>query len=344
MLPTDLAARAAKARSSLRTPALGLAVAGASGRVEVGVAGVRTRGGWEPADPSDRWHIGSCLKPLTAALYALLVQRGGAGWDTPLPRLFPDLAPGIHPGWHDITVADVLACRGGLPADLGRRELLAAYDDHRPLPQQRTDLAVGALAVAPRRPGRLVYSNLGYVLVGAAIERAERAPYEEVLRARLLEPLGVTSAGWGPPPGLRGHTGRVSRSLVLGRGRAIDPGEPHADNPPLYGPAGRLHISLAEWARLLRLFMSGADHAILTPDSLERLFTVRRGGRRWMALGWSPARRIGGSFGVQGSNTMWVATAVFDRQRRRVVMVAANDGRTVLLPRTALLAKRLLAA
>lgn len=62
-------------------------------------------------------------------------------------------------------------------------------------------------------------------------------------------------------------------------------------------------------------------------------------------MGWAPATRLAGaSYGMQGSNTSWSATALMDRASRTTVMVVANDGRSCVLRATALFAHSLLLA
>ena len=103
MTPDDLDARLSRAARRLRPPALAAARVDASGGTLVAVTGVRVRGGDAPARVDDPWHIGSCAKAFTAALYARLVARGAAGWGTPLPELLPALAGGMDPGWGAVT-------------------------------------------------------------------------------------------------------------------------------------------------------------------------------------------------------------------------------------------------
>ena len=79
----------------------------------------------------DAWHIGSCGKSMTAALYARLVEHGDASWGSPLSGVLSDLA--IHPGWSSVTIDDVLVHRGGVRANLSRAELAAGLRDERPL-------------------------------------------------------------------------------------------------------------------------------------------------------------------------------------------------------------------
>ena len=250
-------------RQEHAVPALGGALVDRDGGLDVDVVGVRIRGGDDPVTRGDRWHIGSCCKSITAVLYARLVERGDAKWGAPLPALFPDLAPAIDPAWATVTIDDVFVSQAGLPANLGRAEMKAAFRDATPLVEQRTAVTAAALARPPRRPGRFLYSNLGYIVIGAAIERITGLPFESALALHVLDPLGVGSAGFGPPPDLWGHGGRMLALgplglFDIGGGAPADPERIESDNPGVMSPAGRLHITLEDWATLQRVFLGGA--------------------------------------------------------------------------------------
>ncbi|MBJ7457050.1 MAG: beta-lactamase family protein, partial [Thermoleophilia bacterium] len=199
-------------------------------------------------------------------------------------------------------------------------------------------------------PGRFLYSNLGYVLAGAVIERITGTAWEEAVLRLLLAPLGVRSAGFGAPAGDQ-PWGHAPRALGVGRGPAVDPGAAGprarpADNPPLLGPAGTLHLTLADWARFVAQFLDGgATH--LSPESIDRILKVPPGGGPAQGMGWAyPARRSGlegVGFAQQGCNRMWVAIAVVSPGRDRAALVTANDGRTRMLRATATLGAELLA-
>jgi D-alanyl-D-alanine carboxypeptidase len=345
-----LAEAVAAAHRRHRPPAIGAALVDATGASGIAVAGTRIRGGDALVRTDDLWHIGSCAKSMTASLYARLVESGTAGWGAPLTELLPDLAGAAAPGWRSVTIDQVLTHRSGLPANLGIAGMRSAYADRRPLAEQRTAAAAAALARPPHHPGRFLYSNLGYVLAGAAIERLTGTAWEDAVVGLLLAPLGVRSAGFGAPAGDQ-PWGHMPRVLGVGRGRAVDPAargrrSPPADNPPLLGPAGTLHLTLADWARFVAQFLEGgATH--LSPASIDRILTVPPGGGPAQGMGWAhPARDagLGGvGLGQQGSNRRWVATAVVSPARDRAALVTVNDGRTRMLRATATLGAALLA-
>lgn len=343
-----LRARVVGFRQKHAVPALGAGIVTGDGHLEMEVVGVRIRGGDDPVTLDDPWHIGSCGKSFTAALYARLVERGDAEWGARLPDLFPDLAGAVDSGWGDITIDDVFVSQAGLPSNLGRREMVAAWRDTRPLREQRTKVAAAALRRPPHRPGRFLYSNLGYIVIGAAIERITDDAFESSLTTHVLEPLGITSGGFGPPSQLWGHGGRMLQlgplGLVdLGRGAPADPARAESDNPPVMGPAGRLRLTLEDWAKFQRVFLSQGE-GFLLPGTVVRLLTPAPGRGQRQAFGWAPVRsgRIDASFGQQGSNTSWVATAMIDLARERTAMVVCNEGRARLLRHTPTLALQLL--
>lgn len=307
--------------------------------VTAAVIGVTTRGGSTEVTANDQWHIGSCGKSLTAALYARLVEQGRAGWRTPIPELFPDLTHTVHQQWSASTIDDLFTCRSGLPANPTREAMKAAYLDNRAPQEQRTAAAAEALTQPPHKAGEFVYSNLGYTIAGAAIERITGTPFETALHDELLTPLGVTTAGFGPPPTIWGHRPRLQAgNLCIGRGTPQNPDDPHADNPPLITPAGRLYLTLHDWATLQRLFLDGAE--LLASASIDRLLDVPAGGT--ISMGWAPIQGIDGvRAGMQGSNAAWAAAAMMSTDQRRIAMAITNDGRTRLLRATALLAAEL---
>jgi CubicO group peptidase (beta-lactamase class C family) len=168
-------------------------------------------------------------------------------------------------------------------------------------------------------------------------------PVEDALRICRLEPLGITSAGFGPPPDIWGHKPKLRiGSLVAGRGSPVEPGSLRSDNPALMTPAGRLHLTLADWAKFQQLFLNHG-HGLLKATTIDHLINIPPGKGRGMAMGWAPTSSLSeASYGMQGSNTLWAATALIDADSERTAMIVANDGRTRLLHRSAQLAASIL--
>lgn len=330
-------------RNKLAVPAVFGGVVNAKGNLELEVAGVRKRGFPEQAVISDRIHIGSCCKMLTAALFGTYVAEQKADWKMPVTELFPDLSRSIAAGWQQQSVADLLYCLSGMTANPPRRILHSGHTDTRSLPTQRTGLAELAFSNPPHRPGHFVYSNMSYIVMGAAIDRLAGTSFEAELDTRLLQPLGITSAGYGPPPETWGHApGIYLGGLALFKGRPADPTESKSDNPPVLSSAGTLHLNSMDWARLLRLFLADDNSGVVDSQVIEHILRMPKHKGARMGMGWAPVINDGLSYGAQGSNVRWSATALLDDARQRVAFVVCNDGRSSVLRHSVALAHQLL--
>ena len=189
---------------------LGAVVANADGEIlAVAVTGERRRGSGDAAEPGDAWHIGSNTKMLTALLYARLVDAGAARWGATLPELFPDLAAEMDPTWQGVTIEHLLSHRSGLPANAGTGWFIASRFDTADMKTQRTKLAKSFLSAAPSgETGTFEYSNLGYMIAGAALDRIAAAQGKRAYEDLFLSEIAPKGEGWGfgpPQSGIEGH-------------------------------------------------------------------------------------------------------------------------------------------
>ena len=327
---------------TLGVPAVGGALIDANGSSSFEVEGHCKRGEDIAASLDQQWHIGSCTKSITAALFARLVEDGRTDWQASLGTLLPDLRGDIHPAWHDRPIDELFYCRAGMQANPSIKSMLASWSDTRTLQDQRSDVAVRYMQAPPKRVGTFVYSNLSYIVIGAAIDRLVGSSYEQALREWLLEPLGITSLNSGPPPDIWGHSSRLRLgSLLLGKGSAKDPAEVRSDNPAVFSSAGTLHLTLPDWGKFMQLFVTEGG-GLLKPETVRHLVTEPPDYR--MTKGWGRAELPGVSYGVQGSNTAWAASAMISEDFRRAALVVCNDGRSRVLYKSALLAAEILDA
>ncbi|WP_291841485.1 serine hydrolase domain-containing protein [Maricaulis sp.] len=301
--------------------------------VETGVAGLRAIGDQAPIGRDDLWHMGSNSKAMTATLVARLVEQGVVGWDDTIGQHLGDRVPDMDPAYRDLTFRHLLSHRAGLTPNVDMVAMIAfgqqgANGDA--LPPQRRDYAGRVLTSAPAAEPEtdFLYSNAGYVVAGAMLEQATGESWEVLMTREVFEPLGMASAGFGPPGSAdivdqpRGHRGGL-----FGR-RAMAPG-PMADNPPVLGPAGTVHVSMADLALFLQAHLAGARgeaNGYLSDESWTILHTPPFGGN--YAMGW-------GFNGTQllhaGSNTMWFVQMVIEPATDRGFVVAFNDGRANVL-------------
>ncbi len=315
-------------RARAGSPALAAAARGPGGAPAFAV-GVRQAGEKAEVTTDDIWHLGSITKWMTATLVARAVDAGDVTWDTRVGDVFGGDVPEMRNAYRDVTLRHLLCHRAGLPANPPTLTLMAypvLEDDPR---ETRLDHARTVLTMEPVGPKEetFLYSNSGFILAGTILETRLGAPWEQIIRERLFDPLGMSTAGFGAPgtPGALdqpvGHTKGLFANLGLGRRRAPHPpGAGRADNPAVLGPAGRVHMSLADLLTFLEAQRDRTD--LVSAAGWDAIQTPPFGGD--YALG--NVVRSEGTGWHNGSNTMWYAEAMFDRARGVVAASAANDG------------------
>jgi D-alanyl-D-alanine-carboxypeptidase/D-alanyl-D-alanine-endopeptidase len=136
------------------------------------------------------FEIGSITKVFTALVLADMVERGEVRFEDPASRWLPGVTLPSRDG-RAITLADLATHTSGLPrlpANLDTGNLEDPYAGYG-APQLYAFLAGHALA---REPGTAwEYSNLGAGLLGHVLATKAGTRYEDLVRRRVLEPLGM---------------------------------------------------------------------------------------------------------------------------------------------------------
>jgi CubicO group peptidase (beta-lactamase class C family) len=331
----DLGPELTPVREEFQFPALGAAVI-VEGRLHaLGVVGVRKWGSEVPAEPNDAFHLGSCTKAMTGSLIAMLVEQGKLKWDTPLVEYFPEWKDTMHPDYRDVTLLHLLSHRAGVPSmTAGFAPVEGAQLDEvlamaSPAGQRRR-LAEIVLAQPPvNKPGEeYKYSNAGFTIAGVIAERVMGEDYESLLTRALFEPLGMRTAGFGP----MGTPGKIDALWAHRReGDRIVPIEPgpQADNPPFLTPGGRVHCSMADWAKYVACVLAAMrnEPGLVPASCVGQLKQPPFGGT--YALGWGLYERdwaSGPALSHGGSNTKNYSIVWIAPQRDFAVLVATNLG------------------
>ncbi|MFV0134880.1 serine hydrolase domain-containing protein [Streptomyces sp. HMX87] len=240
-----------------------IAVAQAEGRAPSLVAAV-VRGGravWHGArtsmdghgpDENVQYRIGSITKTFTAVLVLRLRDEGLLDLGDPLEKHLPGTGAG------EATIAQLLAHTGGLAA-----ESPAPWWERTP-GSLRPDLA-DVLGRQPfRHPvgRRHHYSNPGYTLLGALVEKLRDASWEDVLRQEVLKPLGLgRTTGRPQAPHAGGWAVHPWADVLLA--------EP-AEDLGRMAPAGQLWSTTGDLARFAA-FLTHGDEKVLSPETVREM-------------------------------------------------------------------------
>lgn len=244
--------RIAVAQSEGRAPSVVAAVVRGE---EVVWEGSRTSVEGHGPDGDVQYRIGSITKTFTAVLVLRLRDEGLLSLADPLEKHLPGTGVG------EVTIAQLLAHTGGLAA-----ETPGEWWERTP-GALRPELA-DVLGGTPLRhtPGsRHHYSNPGYTLLGSLVEALRGKPWEDVLRAEVFEPLGLSrTSGQPQAPHAGGWAVHPWADVMLP--------EPLEDLG-LMAPAGQLWSTTRDLARFARFLLHG-DERVLGAGSVREMRTA----------------------------------------------------------------------
>jgi CubicO group peptidase (beta-lactamase class C family) len=150
-----------------------------SAQIELGV----------PLQANQTFRIASITKMFTAAMVVKLAQLGKLSLDDKLATYVPGIANG-----ETITLRQLLNHTAGV-SDI-------VHDPQPGFFARKVDTATLIAEIRKRTPSfppgtRFAYSNAGYILLGAVIEKVTGKPWQDALRTTVLDPLGLKETGYG---------------------------------------------------------------------------------------------------------------------------------------------------
>ena len=155
----------------------------------VAAAGVTRLQGGVPVTPGTVYDLASLTK-VVATLPAVLklVGEGEIGLDDRVRRFFSNAGWFQDPSLGDATVKELLTHTSGLPA---WKPLFA-------LSGERRTVLANVLQTSLEHPGAYTYSDLGFILLGAVVERVSGERQDAFVQRYVFGPLGMTETRYGP--------------------------------------------------------------------------------------------------------------------------------------------------
>jgi CubicO group peptidase (beta-lactamase class C family) len=184
-------------------------------RLEAGIGTLSVTSPRAP-DTETAFDCGSIMKEVTAATIFLLEEDGALSRQQTLAELF-DEVPAV---WRDVTLEQLL-------------EHSAGFDEYHDTegdfePMDRATALEHIFAQEPLFPpgSERAYSNSGYTLLAAVVERVSGDDFRDVVRRRVFEPLDMSRSGF------YGESAWDDGNVAIGSGALV-----HEDNDPSSWPA-----------------------------------------------------------------------------------------------------------
>ncbi len=288
-LPADLAAFIESERR--RADVVGIAVSAFDRE------GLRFAGGLGYADlargervtPDTLFRAASITKLFTTTLVLQEIEAGRIALDDPVnqyldPYTRPLRKDGSPAG--DVTIRHLLTHTSGLPVSWRGLEYgpgpFQWLVNGGAVPRTLRDLVAGMRTV--RAPGkRIVYANGGFALLGYLVQRLNGRPFEELVRERVLDPLGLANSSLPVDPSGPGLATPYG-GLMSGAGRRTAPAIKNYS-----GPAGALVTSAIELSRFGQMLLRGGEldgHRTLSQQLLAQAMDFHARNHPELDDGW----------------------------------------------------------
>ena len=265
----------------------------------------------------DKWHLGSLTKSMTSTLAAILVKQGTIKWSTTISDVYPELLGVMNSQYENIRFDQLLSHTSGMRPDI---PTLNSYQNSSlDIESQRQKMVEEALVLSPEvEKGTFLYSNLGYMVAGAMMERITSTSWEVLLENNLFTRLAMTNSDFGIPD-VENNLSQPVGHLSQGSGWKAN----NKDNPAVLGPAGTVHSSLESVGHYIAAHLLGARgrdvNDFLTAEEFTKLHSPSENSD--YALGWVIANN---TLSHSGSNTMWLANIKIFPEKNTALFIVTN--------------------
>jgi CubicO group peptidase (beta-lactamase class C family) len=217
-----------------------------------------------PVTPRTLFAIGSCTKAFTTFVMGALVEEGKLEWDTPVRTYLPEFRMSDPIATESLTPRDMATHRSGLP----RHDMVWRNSG-----LTGEDLVPRLAYLEPTEPlrSRFQYNNIMFMVAGYMIETIDRRPWEEAVRARIFQPLGMGASNFSVRDSQKADDHATPYDDHAGKVRAI----PFLDITNV-GACGAINSNVTDMARWMVVHTQRGKlggKSIISPWMLAELHT-----------------------------------------------------------------------
>jgi CubicO group peptidase (beta-lactamase class C family)/D-alanyl-D-alanine dipeptidase len=272
----------------------------------------------KPATPETVYRVGSVSKLFTDLAVMQLVDEGKVDIDAPVTKYLPDFKP-TGTGAEKITLRMLMAHRAGLV----REPPVGNYLDPTPPSLEKTVASLNGIPLVYEPGQRIKYSNAGVAVVGRVVEKVDGRPFAEVIRKRVLTPLGMSASGFEPTAAIKKGLAEGLMWTYHGREFAAPAFELGA------APAACMYSTATDLARFTSALL-GDSKSIVKPETLKAMLTpqfAKSDTKRGFGLGFflddlDGRRRAGHGGAIYG---FVMELALLPDEKVGVVVIANKD-------------------
>ncbi len=271
-----------------------------------------------PADTGTIYRIASITKMFTATLLLQLAEEGKLGLDDPLENYVPEVKslPGYSRSTR-MTLRQLASHTSGL----NREPELAGASLGPPDEWENKVLACIPTASFNSGPGeRFLYSNMGFALLGLALERAAGIPYIQLVQQHIFTPLHMDNSFFTVPADKRDRLAQGIDNKKEGGANTRLPLE-QVDGMGYRVPNGGIWSTPADLAKFVIALNSGQ---LIKPASIKQMLRVPPGGKNYgLGMMIMPDRMMT-TIGHNGSDPGYTSQLCMDPNSGDAVILMRN--------------------
>jgi CubicO group peptidase (beta-lactamase class C family) len=275
-----------------------------------------------PADENTVYEIGSITKVFTGILLAEAVKRGEVKLDDPISKYLPSTVKTPKFNGKEITLLDLTTQSSGLPSlpdDFKPKDPNNPYADY--TVQQLYEF-LGRVELKHEIGVKFEYSNLGVGLLGHILALRAKMGYEDLVKERILNPLGMKDTAIIFSPSMRSH---------LAAGHNMEGKQTENWDLPTFAGAGALRSTASDMTKFVTANL-GLSKTIIS-DSIAEAQKVRRtfeGSPVKISFNWITTKSGGRDIIWHNGGTGGYRTFLgMDMDQKKGVFVATNSADSV---------------
>ncbi len=312
-------------KTNYKIVGLTYAVFTSNGILEIGALGKRKVNDDSLVKTTDRFHIGSNTKAITAFLAAKLVEQKKINWDTKFFDLFPELKTASKQVYWNITLQDLLCHRAYVQPYRSVNSNNNIYKIEGTSIEQKIKFASVILKEEPAKPdsGQVyVYSNAGISIAASMLEKVTKKSWEKLIDEYLNNQLKLGfEVGFPNVKDINQPWGHILNNDTI----MTLPHDFDYHIATIMRPAGDLNVSLTNYIKFIQLFLKGykGQNNFLKSTTYRYLLTAMPA----YTFGWANKTIDGKNYNYHsGSAATFGCFTKIDRDNDIAVIIMENYG------------------
>ena len=315
-------------REEYGIPGIAAVVLTSDSILDISVDGLRKLGAPDSIQPEDKFHIGSNTKALIGFVAGALVEKGLIDWDSRIIDVFSEYAQATRDVYKDKTLRDLMSHRARIMPFTSGWEFAQLPEFKGSYIDQRRDFVGWLLQQKPvdiDTTRGYTYSNAGYGIAAAMLEKVSGRSWEQLIEDELFEPLGIAGAvGWPAYADENqpwGHYYETDSERVF-------PHDPRDEYqlPKICNAAGDISLSIRDYGKFLQMNLIGlhGKDTILTAATYQFLHPCIDSAMQYR-IGWGLREHEGHKVSRHnGSAGTFYCTALVFREKDLALGVMMN--------------------